>query len=607
MTAAPLKIYFYEAGRDFEYPAEVIEKRGAPQGIPLLAGMDGPGDCPEGSFVRVADADAADFLVFPYLLEPIIGVRRTPYAHFLLRSLPHFTRLEDRHAIFNFHDRGQPLLTTALVVTDDPRRSNRDDPHVACFPHFPARHVVEASPSLDFDKIRYDVCFVGTLSDPIRVGMINSIAAEKGLRSFLRHPNTLDWSDPATSYLHMKDEEKRRELETVYVQNARKSWAMLCPRGMGSSSIRFYEALCLGRIPVHISDEYVFPLEGRVDFSRFTIDIRQDDVPVMGKLLAAWFRKKSPEELAALCREARAAYEEHLQEHHSRRIAVEILRRRLAQRNAEPQAAAPRYVQVPDALLGAPARTISADPCRYARLEPDDGALWLNKGFRLRKSPLDPNGVMNECNGVSGYLPPQDIEFLFSVAAELPMGGTLVEIGSWMGLSAITMANALYARRNMDGRIYCVDTWLGSAEHQDFDFIRRDEMYQRFLSNLRTARADLVAEPVRAPSLEAAERFADGSIDILFIDGDHSYEACLDDMLHWIAKVRPGGLVIGHDCYEEPDNGVFRATRKFTEITGIAVSVVPGLRMFRFHRPLNADLAGIAAQPKERQPVSSAS
>lgn len=62
--------------------------------------------------------------------------------------------------------------------------------------------------------------------------------------------------------------------------------------------------------------------------------------------------------------------------------------------------------------------------------------VWNNKGFNLQKSALEPNGVMNDCNGVSGFLPQQDIQFLFPLADRLPEGGTLVEIGTWMGLSA---------------------------------------------------------------------------------------------------------------------------------------------------------------------------
>ncbi len=41
--------------------------------------------------------------------------------------------------------------------------------------------------------------------------------------------------------------------------------------------------------------------------------------------------------------------------------------------------------------------------------------------------------------------------------------------------------------------------------------------------------------------------FQDSSIDTLFIDGDHTYEGVLSDIIHWYNKVKPGGRIIFHD------------------------------------------------------------
>jgi hypothetical protein len=40
-----------------------------------------------------------------------------------------------------------------------------------------------------------------------------------------------------------------------------------------------------------------------------------------------------------------------------------------------------------------------------------------------------------------------------------------------------------------------------------------------------------------------------GDIDLLFVDGDHSYEGCLNDLENWYPKLIPGGQVVLHDCY----------------------------------------------------------
>jgi predicted O-methyltransferase YrrM len=48
-------------------------------------------------------------------------------------------------------------------------------------------------------------------------------------------------------------------------------------------------------------------------------------------------------------------------------------------------------------------------------------------------------------------------------------------------------------------------------------------------------------------SLEAAQLFKDGSLDAVYIDADHSYPSAREDILTWKPKVRPGGILSGHD------------------------------------------------------------
>jgi predicted O-methyltransferase YrrM len=60
-----------------------------------------------------------------------------------------------------------------------------------------------------------------------------------------------------------------------------------------------------------------------------------------------------------------------------------------------------------------------------------------------------------------------------------------------------------------------------------------------------------------APSPVAAEMFDDESLDFVYIDGDHSYEATLKDIKAWTPKVKKGGIVAGHD-YADKGNAVCR-------------------------------------------------
>jgi cephalosporin hydroxylase len=53
--------------------------------------------------------------------------------------------------------------------------------------------------------------------------------------------------------------------------------------------------------------------------------------------------------------------------------------------------------------------------------------------------------------------------------------------------------------------------------------------------------------PMRLPSIEAAQRYQNGSLDFVFIDAAHDYENVRADILAWRPKVKVGGYLGGHD------------------------------------------------------------
>lgn len=58
---------------------------------------------------------------------------------------------------------------------------------------------------------------------------------------------------------------------------------------------------------------------------------------------------------------------------------------------------------------------------------------------------------------------------------------------------------------------------------------------------------------------EAASKIPDGSQDFVFIDADHSYEGCRQDIRMYLPKIRSGGLIMGHDYNASAYPGVIRA------------------------------------------------
>jgi hypothetical protein len=68
------------------------------------------------------------------------------------------------------------------------------------------------------------------------------------------------------------------------------------------------------------------------------------------------------------------------------------------------------------------------------------------------------------------------------------------------------------------------------------------------MRNIHACGGNDAVRPMMMTSREAAEIFPDRCLDLVFIDGDHSYEAVREDIGLWSPKVRRGGILCGHDC-----------------------------------------------------------
>ena len=76
-------------------------------------------------------------------------------------------------------------------------------------------------------------------------------------------------------------------------------------------------------------------------------------------------------------------------------------------------------------------------------------------------------------------------------------------------------------------------------------------------------------------SAQAAPRIEDGSLDFCFFDGDHSKPGLMTDLTVWKPKIKPGGLISGHDYLNENTFGDVRGAiiEYFGNLDGVETDV----------------------------------
>lgn len=139
-----------------------------------------------------------------------------------------------------------------------------------------------------------------------------------------------------------------------------------------------------------------------------------------------------------------------------------------------------------------------------------------------------------------------------SVVEKFKDGSHFVEVGTWKGRSASYMAVEIH-NAGKKIKFDCVDTWEGSTEHMDetdptkYDPIlkEKDGLYNEYLKNIEPVKH--IINSVRMTSVEASKLYKNESLDFVFIDAAHDTESVKEDIAHWLPKVKPGGILAGHD------------------------------------------------------------
>ena len=162
---------------------------------------------------------------------------------------------------------------------------------------------------------------------------------------------------------------------------------------------------------------------------------------------------------------------------------------------------------------------------------------------------------------VTGFMPADEGQALFEAARRYLDGGVGVEIGTYCGRSTVLLGAAAV---DTGGVLYTVDHHHGSEEHQagwEYHDTTMVDPHTGLFDTLGTFRHTLdamdlpdhvVAVVGRSPVVARGWRTP---LRFLFIDGGHTDEAAQRDFDGWVKWVSPGGGLVIHDVFPNPDDG----------------------------------------------------
>ena len=120
-----------------------------------------------------------------------------------------------------------------------------------------------------------------------------------------------------------------------------------------------------------------------------------------------------------------------------------------------------------------------------------------------------------------------------------------------------------------DGRLILVDPWSEFHGHtgESADMKRANAHYNMTMRRLEPWKDKLIIK--KMTSIDALSEIEDESLDFIYIDALHDFDNFVVDLIGWSKKVRPNGIVSGHDYHTGFNFGVIEAVNAYTRCHNI--------------------------------------
>lgn len=166
-----------------------------------------------------------------------------------------------------------------------------------------------------------------------------------------------------------------------------------------------------------------------------------------------------------------------------------------------------------------------------------------------------------EENNIRGFLADDEGCALHALALSVSGYGPCLEVGSYCGKSTIHIGSAC---REVGNTLYALDHHRGSEEHQLGEEYHDPELYDKssecmdsfpqFRKAVSLAELDDTVVPIVSSSSVVLKHWMT-PLGMVFIDGGHSPEVALADVMGWSQHIVSGGYMAIHDIFEDPNDG----------------------------------------------------
>lgn len=259
-----------------------IYEQNIPESI-LLNDIQKPMYCSKFNIkAATKDNEPYDYFLVPviFLTEKLEKDKDYFYLNTYIDSLKYFKEFPEKHIFLLNSDFKMLSALDKYNIKVFCNSCYKSEDNIYPLPFFIQEGFEPLIKDKDISQANYDINFQGCdlTNNHVRNAMICKIRQYKELyKIYLEITNRYFYS------INMQHDERQLE-KTRYYTNIIDSKFVLCPRGTGSTSARFFETIWFGRIPVLIADDTKLPLEHIIPWNNLIVKVSEKDMDIHEKI-----------------------------------------------------------------------------------------------------------------------------------------------------------------------------------------------------------------------------------------------------------------------------------------------------------------------------------